>query len=97
MKFANENKCNDLSDFILNQSEIEPAKPINLTGIWQDKGFEKISSKVPLAEMNKYSTTLSSLTNGRAMYSMKFLEYAQVPPDVQEKLLKAYQEEEEEV
>jgi elongation factor G len=66
-------------------------------GMSSEKGFEKISAKVPLAEMNKYSTTLSSLTNGRALYSMKFLEYAQVPPDVQEKLLKAYQEEEEEV
>jgi elongation factor G len=65
-------------------------------GMSSEKGFEKISAKVPLAEMNKYSTTLSSLTNGRALYYMKFLEYAQVPPDVQEKLLKAYQEEEEE-
>ena len=66
-------------------------------GMSSEKGFEKISAKVPLAEMNKYSTTLSSLTNGRALYSMKFLEYAQVPPDVQERLLKAYEEEEEEV
>jgi elongation factor G len=66
-------------------------------GMSSEKGFEKISAKVPLAEMNKYSTTLSSLTNGRALYYMKFSEYAQVPPDVQEKLLKAYQEEEEEV
>jgi elongation factor G len=66
-------------------------------GMSSEKGFEKISAKVPLAEMNKYSTTLSSLTNGRALYYMKFFEYAQVPPDVQEKLLKAYQEEEEEV
>jgi len=65
-------------------------------GMSSEKGFEKILAKVPLAEMNKYSTTLSSLTNGRALYYMKFLEYAQVPPDVQEKLLKAYQEEEEE-
>ncbi len=66
-------------------------------GMSSEKGFEKIFAKVPLAEMNKYSTTLSSVTNGRALYYMKFLEYAQVPPDVQERLLKAYQEEEEEV
>jgi elongation factor G len=63
-------------------------------GMTSEKGFEKISVKVPLAEMNKYSTALSSLTGGRAMYSMKFAEYTQVPPDIQEHLLKTYQEQE---
>ncbi len=63
-------------------------------GMSSEKGFEKISAKVPLAEMNKYSTALSSLTGGRAMYSMKFDEYAPVPPDIQEQLLKAYEAEE---
>jgi elongation factor G len=65
-------------------------------GMSSEKGFEKITAKVPLAEMNKYSTALSSLTNGRAMYSMKFDEYAQVPGDVQDELLKAYEEEQDE-
>jgi elongation factor G len=64
-------------------------------GMTSESGFEKISAKVPLAEMNKYSTSLSSLTGGRAMYSMKFGEYAPVPGDLQEELLKAYEEEEE--
>ncbi len=62
-------------------------------GMASEKGFEKITAKVPLAEMNKYSTALSSLTNGRAMYSMKFDEYAQVPGEIQEELLKAYEAE----
>jgi elongation factor G len=44
--------------------------------------------------MNKYSTALASISGGRGMYSMKFLEYAQVPGDVQEQLLKAYETEE---
>jgi len=65
-------------------------------GMTSESGFEKISAKVPLAEMDKYSTALSSLTGGRAMYSMKFSEYAQVPGDLQEQLLKAYEEEENE-
>jgi elongation factor G len=65
-------------------------------GMTSEKGFEKISVKVPLAEMNKYSTALSSLTGGRAMYNMKFAEYTQVPPDIQEQLLKAYEAEESE-
>lgn len=65
-------------------------------GMSSEKGFEKLTAKVPLAEMNKYSTALSSLTSGRAMYAMKFLEYAQVPGEIQESLLKAYESEEEE-
>ncbi len=64
-------------------------------GMSSESGFEKIRAKVPLAEMNKYSTTLSSLTNGRAMYSMKFAEYQQVPADIQDQLLKAHEAEEE--
>lgn len=65
-------------------------------GMSSEKRFEIIKARVPLAEMNKYSTALSSLTGGRAMYTMKFSEYAQVPADVQEAVIKAYQEEEEE-
>lgn len=51
-----------------------------------------IKARVPLAELNRYSTALSSLTSGRASYEMTFAEYAQVPPDVQDKLLKEYEE-----
>ncbi len=65
-------------------------------GMSSEKGFEKITARVPLAEMNKYSTALSSLTSGRAMYSMKFDEYAQVPGEIQDELLKAYEAEQEE-
>jgi elongation factor G len=65
-------------------------------GMSSEKRFEVIKAKVPLAEMNKYSTALSSITGGRAMYSMKFAEYAQVPGDVQDSVIKAYSEEEEE-
>jgi len=65
-------------------------------GMSSEMGFQKITAKVPLAEMNKYSTALSSITGGRAMYSMKFLDYEQVPGNVQEELLKAYEAEEKE-
>ena len=51
-----------------------------------------IKAKVPLAELNRYSTALSSRTSGRATYTMKFDAYAAVPSDVQEKLLKEYEE-----
>jgi len=65
-------------------------------GMASEKRFEVIKARVPLAEMNKYSTALSSITGGRAMYTMKFSEYTQVPGDVQEAVIKAYTEEEEE-
>jgi len=51
-----------------------------------------IKAQVPLAEMNRYSTSLSSLTSGRGTYSMRFNEYQAVPTDVQNALLKAYEE-----
>jgi elongation factor G len=76
-------------------SDLQGRRSIVL-GMSSEKGFEKISAKVPLAEMSKYSTALSSLTNGRAMYSMTFDEYAPVPGDLQEELLKTYAAEQEE-
>jgi small GTP-binding protein domain len=65
-----------------------------IEGMSSDKGFEILKARVPLAELYKYSTTLSSLTSGRATFTMAFAEYQQVPSDVQEKLLKAYEAEE---
>jgi elongation factor G len=67
-----------------------------IAGMSSESGYEKISAKVPLAEMNKYSTALSSITSGSATYTMKFAEYAQVPGEEQDKLLKAYEKEQEE-
>ncbi|MFC2151566.1 elongation factor G, partial [Bacteroidota bacterium] len=67
-----------------------------IEGMNSDKGFEKLNAKVPLAELNKYSTALSSLTGGRATYTMKFSKYEQVPMEVQEKLIKTFEQEEEE-
>ncbi|MCL2247599.1 MAG: elongation factor G [Lentimicrobiaceae bacterium] len=62
-------------------------------GMDSEGEFQKIRAKVPLAEMNKYSTTLSSVTSGRASYGMKFAEYQQVPADVQNEIIKKYEEE----
>ena len=61
-------------------------------GMDSEGKFQTLRAKVPLAEMNKYSTSLSSLTSGRASYGMKYAEYQQVPSDVQSALLKAYEE-----
>jgi elongation factor G len=63
-----------------------------IMGMDSEGNYQKIKARVPLAEMNRYSTSLSSITSGRAMYSLKFAEYAQVPGDVQTQLLKEYEE-----
>jgi elongation factor G len=51
-----------------------------------------IKAKVPLAEIQRYATSLSSITSGRGTFTMKFDAYQQVPGDVQDKLLKEYEE-----
>ena len=61
-------------------------------GMDSDHGYQTIHAKVPFAEMDRYSTTLSSLTSGRGTFTMKYAEYAQVPADVQNRLLKEYEE-----
>ena len=55
-----------------------------------DKGFTVLHARVPLAELYRYSTILSSLTGGAATFTMTFSEYQQVPADVQTKLLAEY-------
>ncbi len=63
-----------------------------IQGMGSDGNFQIIKAKVPLAEMHKYSTSLSSITSGRATFAMTFSEYSQVPGDIQTKLLKEYEE-----
>lgn len=62
-----------------------------IMGMESEKGYEKLSAKIPLKELSSYSTTLSSLTGGRASFSMKFSSYELVPMDIQDKLLKEYE------
>ncbi len=69
-----------------------------IEGMSSDKGFSVLKARVPLAELYRYSTTLSSLTSGAATFTMEFADYQPVPTDVQTKLLAEYaaQEKEEE-
>jgi len=67
-----------------------------IMGMDRDKYLEKIKARVPLKEMSSYATSLSSITGGRASFTMKFAAYELVPPDIQEKLLKEYEASEKE-
>jgi elongation factor G len=52
-------------------------------------GGKVIRAEVPLAEMFGYSTTLRSLTQGRATYTMEFKHYAEAPKNVAEAIISA--------
>ncbi|RMD92130.1 MAG: elongation factor G [Calditrichaeota bacterium] len=56
-------------------------------GIMPRKDGQVVSAYVPLGEMFGYATTLRSLTQGRAIYTMKFSHYEQAPQSVAEKIL----------
>ena len=61
-----------------------------IEGMSSDKGFSVLNARVPLAELNRYSTVLSSLSSGSATFTLKFADYQPVPGDVQTKLLETY-------
>ncbi|KCV36675.1 translation elongation factor G [Bordetella bronchiseptica 00-P-2796] len=52
-------------------------------------GGKLVRAEVPLAEMFGYSTSLRSLTQGRATYSMEFKHYAEAPRQVAEQIIAA--------
>ena len=70
-------------------SELQNRRGI-LGDMGADKGFTILKARVPLAELYRYSTTLSSLTSGAATFTMEFADYQPVPADVQTKLLAEY-------
>jgi len=63
-----------------------------IIGSESESGYEKLIAKVPLKSLSNYSTTLSSITGGRASFIMKFASYELVPTDIQQKLMKEFEE-----
>jgi len=56
-------------------------------GMTQRAGAQVIGASVPLSEMFGYSTTLRSLSQGRAVYSMQFANYSEVPKSKAEEII----------
>ena len=54
------------------------------------QGLVSVSGEVPLAEIADYASRLKSLTAGRGAYNIEFARYAQVPPQVQQKLAASF-------
>jgi elongation factor G len=63
-----------------------------IMGIDSKGNFQVVKARTPLAELDRYSTTLRSLSQGRASFTQKFAEYVQVPFELQQKLAKQTQE-----
>jgi elongation factor G len=59
-------------------------------GIDSDGHFQKIMARAPLAEMDGYSSSLRSITQGRAKFKMNFLAYEALPFELQRKLIDEY-------
>lgn len=66
-----------------------------IMGMDSDGHYQKITARVPLAEMYQYSSTLRSLSQGKAKFTRRFLEYVPVTPDIQARLITEHKEEEE--
>ena len=54
------------------------------------QGLISVSGEVPLAEISDYASRLKSLTAGRGAYNIEFARYAQVPPQMQQKLAASF-------
>jgi len=54
----------------------------------EDGLFSRVEAEVPLSEMFGYSTTLRSLTQGKAEFTMEFEKYSKVPQSVSDALIK---------
>jgi len=61
-----------------------------MEGMDTEGHFTKIIARVPLAEMYDYSSSLRSITQGRAKFKMQFYEYTPVPFEIQRKLIDEY-------
>ncbi len=63
-----------------------------IVGMDSKGNHQVIKAKTPLSELDRYSTTLRSLSQGRASFSQRFSEYAPMSFELQQKLAKEFHE-----
>tara|TARA_B100001248_G_scaffold262483_1_gene258731 strand:+ start:1759 stop:3858 length:2100 start_codon:yes stop_codon:yes gene_type:complete len=63
-----------------------------IQGTTTQEGYAVIEAEVPLTEMFGFSTDLRSATQGKGEFSMEFAKYSRVPSNIQEELVKKYEE-----
>jgi elongation factor G len=59
----------------------------HILGVEADGHFQSIRARVPQKELYHYSTVVRSLTSGRGRHAEEFSHYAEVPPDLTQKIL----------
>ncbi|MEO5674672.1 MAG: elongation factor G [Chitinophagales bacterium] len=62
-----------------------------ITGMDSKGTYQVIKARAPLSELDKYSNTLRSITQGKASFKLQFAEYQLVPAEIQKKLAEEYQ------
>jgi len=66
-----------------------------IAGMTPQGNRQVIKAQVPVSEMGRYSVDLRSITSDRGTFSMEFSHYEEVPADVSEKIVAAYQSDDE--
>jgi elongation factor G len=82
-----ENMGDILGDFNTRRARVQ--------GMDTSGGRSVVSAQVPLAEMQRYTTDLRSMTGGRGMFEMEFSHYQQLPTHLAEEVIAANTKEEE--
>jgi elongation factor G len=80
----------ELTGFII--GDLQTRRAI-IEGMDAEGHFTKVTTKVPLSEMDGYSSSLRSISQGRAKFKMEFHEYAPVAFEMQRKLIDEYHKE----
>jgi elongation factor G len=75
---------NDLTGDIIGDLNTKRARVL---GMNPEAGTNVIEAQVPLAEIQRYSIDLKSMTQGRATYTMEFAHYEEVPANITQKLV----------
>ncbi len=81
-----ENMGDILGDFNTRRARVQ--------GMDTKGGRSVVSAQVPLAEMQRYTTDLRSMTGGRGIFEMEFVRYQQLPPHIAEEVIAENTEEE---
>jgi elongation factor G len=66
-----------------------------ISGMDTDGHFQVIHAEAPLAEIDRYATTLRSMTQGKGMHSQKFERYEEVPGDIMQRIVESSKKEKE--
>jgi len=71
------------------------ARRAMIMGMDAEGHYQVIKAKVPLSELHQYSSSLRSITQGKAKFKQEFADYTEVPPDVQKRVIEENRQDDE--